>query len=328
MRRNPGRHQRPVLKVTVYDISSMLPVSKELARLYRVSSDDGVGMCQYNRAVAERLGRADLSQVWAVVGQVLAAAQHLQEEEGDCKAWSFSPLGKPLISSLLAHQARSRDFQTVALLVVALTFPTRPAARQEPEQRDKARDKFWFLKSGVLSAGGAGGAGESPYHTVHTLSTLRSGSASHTRLESLFTQRNTRSNSWTEAGQEDEAVQQPPRLEVGHGQPRCGLLDQADCELYRGAITAYCHLLYNWGLLRQRTEVAQHGPLHTDLESCLVATNTSLPLTCVICRLPVSGLSLTCPVCGHGGHLAHLQQWHATHDKCPARCSCSCTKYL
>ena len=326
MRRNPGRHQRPVLKVTVYDISSMLPVSKELAGLYLVDSVDPLAMCQHNSALAARLGRGELSQVWAMVGQVLAAAQHLQGLQGDCAAWSFSPLGKPLISSLLTHLATSRDFQTVALLVVALTFPTRPAARaKEPEEREaRSRDKFWFLKSGVLPAG----AGDSPYHTVHTLSTTRSGSASHTRLESLFSQRNTRSNSWTEAGQEDEAVQQPASLEAGHGQPRCDLLDLADSELYRGAITAYCHLLYNWGFLRQRTEVAQHGPLDSDLESCLVSSNTALPLTCVICRLPVSGLSVTCPVCGHGGHLAHLQQWHASHDKCPARCSCSCSKYL
>ena len=323
MRRNPGRPQRPVLKVTVYDISSMLPVSRELARLYRVDSADPLGMCEHNSALAARLGRPELSQVWAVVGQVLSAAQQLEAAEGDSAAWSFSPLGKPLISSLLAHQARSRDFQTVALLVVALTSPTRPREqREQREQRERGREKFWLLKSG---------AGDSPYHTVHTLSTLRSASASQTRLECLFSQRNTRSNSWTEAGQEEEgAVQLPARLEAAHGQPRFGLLDQADSELYRGAVTAYCHLLHNWGFLRQRTEVAQHGPLHlqTDIEACLVTSSSSLPLTCSVCRLPVSGLSLTCPVCGHGGHLTHLQLWHAEHDRCPARCSCPCYKYL
>ena len=331
MRRAPGRQQRPVLKVTVYDISSMLPVSKELAALYRVDSSDPVAMCDHNSGLAARLARPELSQVWALVGQVLSAAQQLEAAEGDSAAWSFSPLGRPLISSLLAHQARSRDFQTVAMLVVALTSPTRAPARLEPDQK-AGRDKFWFLKSGLLS----GGAGDSPYHTVHTLSTstLGSASASQTRLESLFSHRNTsgRSNSWTEAAQEDEAEQLPARLEAAHGQPRCGLLEPGDSELYRGAVTAYCHLLHNWGFLRQRTEVAQHGPLQpsTDISACLVSpsSSSSLPLTCAICRLPVSGLSLTCPVCGHGGHLEHLQLWHAKHDRCPARCSCPCYKYF
>ena len=73
MRRNPGRHQRPVLKVTVYDISSMLPVSCELARLYRVDSVDPVSMCEQNSAVAARLGRTELSQVWSVTGQVMGS---------------------------------------------------------------------------------------------------------------------------------------------------------------------------------------------------------------------------------------------------------------
>ena len=70
MRRNLGKHQKllrhsnsPVLKVTVYDISSMLPVSKALASLYAVDSRDPVAMCQYNSAVARRLGRSELGQV-------------------------------------------------------------------------------------------------------------------------------------------------------------------------------------------------------------------------------------------------------------------------
>ena len=295
--------QSPVLKVTVYDISSVLPVSKELAQVYRVDSRDPVAMCHHNRDAALRLGRPEVGQVWEVCGQVVQAATLLD-------TWSLTPLGRPLISSLLEHQAQCRDFQTVAMLVCALTAPTRPRRKrpeQRPEQRPE-REKFWFL---------SGGAGDSPYHTISGLS--------HTRLDTLLSQRNTRSNSWTEAGQEDQE-DSPGGEEEGHGEARHGLLDLASSHLYSAALTAYCELLHSWGLLTQRTEVAQHGPLG-DVAGCQVGRSKG-GLTCLVCRLPVAGLSLVCPVCGHGGHLAHMQQWYSDHNKCPARCSCPCKRYL
>ena len=58
-------------------------------------------------------------------------------------------------------------------------------------------------------------------------------------------------------------------------------------------------------------------------------TSNQEPLVCTICRLPVTGLSIVCPVCGHGGHLQHVQDWFADHHRCPAaKCSCLCKKYL
>ena len=62
--------QSPVLKVTVYDISSVLPVSKELAQVYRVDSRDPVAMCHHNRDAALRLGRPEVGQVWEVAASM------------------------------------------------------------------------------------------------------------------------------------------------------------------------------------------------------------------------------------------------------------------
>ena len=247
------------------------------------------------------------------------------------------------------------DFQTVAMLVCALTGQTKLKKKavienaQEPEQ-NKEKDKFWFLKSG---AGLMTSQGDSPYHTVHSVHTtitagpgLRSNGGSETKLDSLFVKKNTRSNSWTEVGQDDTNSMENDDCDgVPHGEARYGLLDLNETDLYKSAISAYCELLYNWRLLKQRTEVSKHGPAPRDedtSDTCIgslcdtcsepvsgrtCATCNTTSLTCVICRVPVSGLSLVCPGCGHGGHYHHLRQWYSQNDHCPANCPCQCKMY-
>ncbi|OQS04840.1 hypothetical protein THRCLA_02957 [Thraustotheca clavata] len=39
--------------------------------------------------------------------------------------------------------------------------------------------------------------------------------------------------------------------------------------------------------------------------------------TCSICERPASGLFVWCPVCAHGGHLSHMEEWFATQQVCP-----------
>ena len=74
-------------------------------------------------------------------GQVLEAG-------AQSDTWSRTPLGQPLISSLLEHQAQSRDFQTVAMLVCALTAPTTSTRREEEERPE--RGPFWLLTGVIL----------------------------------------------------------------------------------------------------------------------------------------------------------------------------------
>ncbi|EQC35927.1 hypothetical protein SDRG_06673 [Saprolegnia diclina VS20] len=50
--------------------------------------------------------------------------------------------------------------------------------------------------------------------------------------------------------------------------------------------------------------------------------------TCSICQLPASGLFVWCPVCAHGGHLAHMEEWFATQQVCPTGCSHVCAPYM
>jgi len=41
----------------------------------------------------------------------------------------------------------------------------------------------------------------------------------------------------------------------------------------------------------------------------------------------VKGLFVWCQVCGHGGHLQHMQDWLKKNRKCPAGCGHECTWY-
>ena len=84
MRRNIGKQQKPrvgsqsstPLKVTVYDISAMLPVRQDLALHYTVTSDP-VLMCGHNYEVALEYGNTELAHIWQLVGQVIAAAREV-----------------------------------------------------------------------------------------------------------------------------------------------------------------------------------------------------------------------------------------------------------
>ena len=72
--------------MTVYNISAMLPVRRDLAARYIVTSDPLV-MCERNAAVAAEAGAGHLAQVWQVVAQVVTAAQTM-EELPDAAPWS------------------------------------------------------------------------------------------------------------------------------------------------------------------------------------------------------------------------------------------------
>ena len=252
------------------------------------------------------------------------------------------------------------------MLVCALTSKTKVKKNVvienavEPEHHNK--DKYWFLKSGALTGGNPSflsvGVGDSPYHTVHgpgpSSATMHGGfksnSGSETKLENIFMKKNIRSNSWTDASQEEpisieysKTTTESP--DILHGEPRFGLLDEADSSLYSSSMAAYSDALYNWGLLEQRAIVQKHGPARgvegerscvsstcstceerVDTSSCKKCTRPGLE--CVICRLPVSGLGAVCPACGHGGHLQHVRRWWNEHSLCPASCGCNCKKYL
>merc|ERR1712243_392016 len=100
--------------------------------------------------------------------------------------------------------------------------------------------------------------------TTSPTTELRSNGGSDTRLDTLFLKKNARSSSWTDCVQDDHHDQDFADEDVVlHGDVRHGLLDTSNSFLYKSALSAYSELLYNWGYLNQRTEVAKHNSAPT-----------------------------------------------------------------
>lgn len=45
---------------------------------------------------------------------------------------------------------------------------------------------------------------------------------------------------------------------------------------------------------------------------------------CFLCHEPVKGIFVTCPGCGHGGHLEHALEWFGMNEFCPTGCGHRC----
>ncbi|KAI8852976.1 hypothetical protein BC829DRAFT_34631 [Chytridium lagenaria] len=136
------------IKVAIYDVSPLLPVSARLARLYRIDGDSPMEICAYNSDVAMDEGRPDLAKIWAVAALILAEQKvqtnvgkkkpsitrksavfkiqnfddvntlRVEDQMTDKKSLdlSFQPLGRDLVNSLFTNLELCGDFQTMALL--------------------------------------------------------------------------------------------------------------------------------------------------------------------------------------------------------------------
>jgi len=128
-------------------------------------------------------------------------------------------------------------------------------------------------------------------------------------------------------------------------------------------ISRYADLLFSWDLLTTRTELNKHlvsaaarkatsasfmvGDASRDgmasastlalafacprcsQETVAPGTNycrmcQDYAFRCIVCDHAIRGLFASCELCGHGGHLEHLQLWFASHDVCPTGCGCRC----
>ena len=108
------------LKVTVYDTSAVLPVSRDLAARYTcaVTRDPAqlLAMCEDNAEVARELGMQHTQHVWQLVSQVVTAARTMDGVPGSAP-WSrwvvflFSfvqklKIGKNIFWDILVNQIK------------------------------------------------------------------------------------------------------------------------------------------------------------------------------------------------------------------------------
>ena len=122
-----------------------------------------------------------------------------------------------------------------------------------------------------------------------------------------------------------------------------GLLGKAGIQRYDAVRHLYAEALRRYGLDHLAAQVtkftkATEPPMSTPKIAFCSACNVRIggirkfcrscqyaAPSCALCDLPVRGLSLCCPLCGHGGHVDHLRSWFASRSSCPTACGCNCS---
>ncbi|KAI8614419.1 hypothetical protein BC830DRAFT_1212928 [Chytriomyces sp. MP71] len=143
-------------------------------------------------------------------------------------------------------------------------------------------------------------------------------------------------------------VDAPPREETGEDGYVLPLLDPERAHVFAAYKLFYADMLFGWGLLDQRALVLRFirggGGAWGEAEACLLGSLREEGdgddevkaeegsgggglVTCSVCRLPCRGLLSSCCLCGHGGHIAHMEGWfgRGTDVECAiGGCGCLC----
>ncbi|XP_022214670.2 GATOR complex protein Wdr59 [Drosophila obscura] len=297
--------------VHVYDASSLLHVSRNMAKEFSLDKHNIAETCRRNGEICRKHGRMDLLPVWLLAE--LIATPHVPHESMNELLFYKDPFKKSLLESLIMHYASSGDIQTAVLL--ACLFDKCPTGGI----MDVAvPSRFPPQLNSQLS----------PYHTVLPLD-VKSSSSSHWQQMKQM-----RSNSWSDS---------LDWLDVKQFQAdaySCSLIRRTKMPLFDQFKRAYAEILFGWQLLSKRALILKHTqntppPIQgvefvTECGTCSMPKRTSKcaycmrpALYCVLCRLPVRGAANACLACGHGGHMDHMMQWFEKHTVC-ATCGCSC----
>uniref|UniRef100_A0A0N5AZS2 WD_REPEATS_REGION domain-containing protein n=1 Tax=Syphacia muris TaxID=451379 RepID=A0A0N5AZS2_9BILA len=142
-----------VSKIVIYDASELLPVSKVLARNYRLIGGTPLQICLHNMKVAEDAGRLDLRQIWSVVE--LWVRTTIEKLDSDIKPnksifgdglfipvddntfWETHPCGVPMLQDLLDHCEEIGDYQTAAVILCTIMPRFTAASRTASHGKDK-----------------------------------------------------------------------------------------------------------------------------------------------------------------------------------------------
>nr|KAG5712261.1 hypothetical protein BaRGS_014611 [Batillaria attramentaria] len=94
------KKQQSVGKVIVYDVETLVSVSKYLAQHYILDLNDVEGTCRHNANAAAAIGRKDLVQVWTMMS--IMSSKSLQPNANpDCEVpWAMLPMGRRLLKEM------------------------------------------------------------------------------------------------------------------------------------------------------------------------------------------------------------------------------------
>lgn len=91
--------------------------------------------------------------------------------------------------------------------------------------------------------------------------------------------------------------------------PQCSTRDRIRIDNY---IHRYAELAFSWGNLALRNELSKrlaHASPEAQPELERSKQHRVPVIECSICCNNVRGASISCPKCGHGGHLEHMMSW-------------------
>ncbi|XP_014231934.1 GATOR complex protein WDR59 isoform X1 [Trichogramma pretiosum] len=325
--------------VTIYDMSSLSLVNRELAEKYIINTNDIPAMCQHNANVAASQERPDLVQAWCLASLVVSQTQksqvtNSQQSLDDNIPWLLHPFGKNLIHSLIQHYAYQYDIQMAAMLCCTLT--TKNESNNQLSNGHVSRSVNvtkqiagrWWTKPGG-----------SPYHTVHP---------ADMKDFNYATLKQNRSNSMSDLSNGLQVPDTCSQASDAHSEHSriVKKMDEKNTPLYNAYKKAYAGILWRWRLLDSRAQVLkQLSRIPYDVErertvgflsgcmNCQKASNgpqclscKRFILKCSICHISVRGSSNVCSQCGHGGHTNHVAAWFSKETVCPVGCGCFCVQ--
>ena len=96
--RSMGHLSTPHSKVSIYDVSILLPVSKKLADDYRIELQNSLDMCKENQLLTTEMAKTDLAHCWRLLGGLI----NLQSQLNPDNSWFQSPIAQGTKKNILS----------------------------------------------------------------------------------------------------------------------------------------------------------------------------------------------------------------------------------
>ncbi|XP_055383102.1 GATOR complex protein Wdr59 [Condylostylus longicornis] len=311
--------------VNIYDIQKILNINRKAALEYIITKSNILETCRHNKKISERYARSDLIPIWNLA-ELIASINSPFESDNEMLFYK-DPFKRYIVESLIMHFATNGDVQTAAMLCCIFekfnsysTDMTQLSIKDGHSQHKVEK-------------------GLPPMTTYHTIMPTDSTSSALAMQLKQF-----RSNSWSDSLDGIDlkyfnAIAEIPS--IGINVNRSLFLSKSKMLFFDSLKKLYSEILFSWGLLSEKSLVLKHlsYPIQEpqcvgwaiECSTCGRVSKTSscsnchkYVLYCALCRLPVRGMANACLICGHGGHLLHLDQWFKTHNMCPFGCGCPC----
>ncbi|XP_059167958.1 GATOR complex protein WDR59-like isoform X10 [Physella acuta] len=285
-----NKKMQKVGSVKVYDVSSIIPISKFLAQNYKLDLDDIHGTCEHNSNVAKKLGRKDLVMVWEQVDQMTKPCLQPSLDISKGMPWAYTPFGRQILKKMLDHYNKIKDVQTMAMLCCVFW------------DKEKPRKDLSALMASSSSQ-------KTSEYIAPNVPEITMASSTDSGWNMLPMIKSKRSFSWSESYDEFKIVEdKDPKdrvleKEISQHRNNSKMLAPELRQHYEHIKKTYANILFKWGLLNERALILKHTN-SIDAEQKVI----EFPVSCWNCHEDVKGAQCThcsytalrCAVCNLG----------------------------